>query len=128
MLVSGFLNVASVQFITIGMLAKAYAHLSGLRDDPVIAWFYRHFTIEKAGLAFIPLLFVGAVILVSVIFKWASQGFGNLDAAKPLFFGTMCMLNGIQVALASYLFSIMALPRHIDQLPVQSMDTGIKDV
>ena len=127
MIVGGLLNIVSMQVIAIGMLAKAYAHLSGLRNDPVVAWFYRWFTFERTFLLSLPLILIGLLELGRVILKWTLSGFGPLDQARVLFFAFLCIVNGVQIASASYLFSIMALPRHIDAMPSQAENTGIPD-
>lgn len=127
MLVGGVLNILSIQIITIGLLAKAYGHLSGLHEDKVVAWFYRGFTFERAciisGLAII----AGLVLALRVVLEWISVGFGNLNQQRLLFLALICLVNGVQVGAASFLFSIMALPRHIDQMPPEAKDTGIAD-
>ncbi len=117
MIMGGMLNILSIQFITMGLLAKAYAHLSGLREDPLIAWFYEKFTFEKFIMLTIPFILIGLGIVMAVIIKWIRGGFGILDEARLLFFGIICFVNGVQVFAASYLFSIMALPRHIGRAP-----------
>jgi hypothetical protein len=111
MIMAGLLNITSVQIITIGMLAKAYAHLSGLRYDPVIAWFYRWFTFERVSIFSVIIVVLGVVITVKTVVQWVAGGFGNLNEARPLFFALLCLVNGIQLGAAGYLFSIMALPR-----------------
>jgi glycosyltransferase involved in cell wall biosynthesis len=125
MIMGGFLNVAAVQLLTIGLLAKAYAHLSGLRNDPVVAWFYRHFTFEKAILIVAPVVAVGFGIILKVFWVWAQSGFGALNEARLLFLGLVLGLNGIQMATTAYLLSIMALHRHVDSMPLQAVRTGI---
>ncbi len=121
MLVGGLLNVISIQVITIGLLAKAYAHLSGLREDTVIAWLYRRLTFETAVLISLPLLLLGAGLVVFVTAKWVASGFGALNETRALFFALLCLVNGVQIATAAYLFSIMALPRRLEP-PSQSDD------
>ncbi len=118
MLVGGLLNIISMQAITMGLLSKAYAYLSGLRDDPVIAWLYRHYTFEKAVALAVPVVLLGLGLVARIIYAWVRAGYGDLDAARPMFFGILCLVNGVQLASASYLFSIMALPRHVDRSPV----------
>lgn len=127
MLAGGVLNIISVQIITIGLLAKAYAHLSGLHDDPVMAWFYRWFTFEKACAISGIVVLVGLIIALRVLFEWVVSGFGPLNQQRLLFLAVLCLVNGVQVGAASFLFSIMALPRHIDRLPPAAAATGIKD-
>lgn len=125
MIMGGFLNIAAVQLLTIGLLAKAYAHLSGLRNDPVVAWFYRHFTFEKAILIVSPVVVFGFGIILKVFWVWARSGFGALNEARLLFLGLVLGLNGIQMATTAYLLSIMALSRHLEAVPPQAARTGI---
>jgi len=128
MLLGGLLNIVSIQIITIGALAKAYAHLSGLRNDTFISWLYCKLNFEKATLFVSPLIIGGLVLIVNVIWKWVAGGCGSLNEARPLFFGIVCLANGVQIAAAAYLFSIMALPRHVDKMPSGSEKTGIPNL
>jgi hypothetical protein len=127
MLIGGVLNILSIQVITIGLLAKAYGHLSGLHDDPVVAWFYRWFTFERACIVSGAIILLGILLTVAVVTEWVTSGFGALDQQRLLFFALICLVNGVQVGAASFLFSIMALPRHIDRMPPEAEKTGIAD-
>ncbi len=127
MLIGGVLNIASIQVITIGLLAKAYGHLSGLHEDAVVAWFYRWFTFEKACLVAGLVMALGLVIALKVTVEWVASGFGALNQQRLLFFAVLCLVNGVQLGAASFLFSIMALPRHLDHLSPQACETGIVD-
>ena len=127
MLIGGVLNILSIQIITIGLLAKAYGHLSGLHDDPVVAWFYRWFTFERACIVSGVIIVIGIVLTAMVVITWVSSGFGALNQQRLLFLALICLVNGVQVGAASFLFSIMALPRHIDRLPPEAEKTGIAD-
>jgi len=127
MLIGGVLNILSIQIITIGLLAKAYGHLSGLHEDPVIAWFYRWFTFERACIVSGIIIALGLFLTLRVVMAWVSSGFGVLNQQRLLFFALICLVNGVQIGTASFLFSIMALPRHIDRLPPEAEATGITD-
>ncbi|MFC1461679.1 glycosyltransferase family 2 protein [Verrucomicrobiota bacterium] len=127
MLIGGVLNIVSIQIITIGLLAKAYGHLSGLHEDPVVASFYRWFTFEKAFLLSLAIFLAGLVITLRVMVEWITSGFGPLDQQRLLFLALLYVVNGVQIGAASFLFSIMALPRHIDHLPPEAENTGITD-
>ncbi|NLB59796.1 MAG: glycosyltransferase [Lentisphaerae bacterium] len=127
MLIGGILNIVSLQVMTIGMLAKAYGHLSGLQEDPVVARFYRWFTFDKAALVSGVAILLGLIITLKIIIEWFISGFGALDQQRLLFFAILCLINGVQIGAASFLFSIMALPRHLDQLPPAAQETGILD-
>ncbi|NCD33124.1 MAG: glycosyltransferase [Spartobacteria bacterium] len=128
MIVGGILNIVGVQILTMGLLAKAYAHLSGLRIDPLIAWFYKHMTFEKAALVSGFLILCGALLAGGVILHWVAQGMGALDASRALLFGLICLANGVQIGAASYLFSIMALPRRLDGVVPEVANTEIDNV
>ena len=128
MIVAGLLNIVGVQILTIGLLAKSYGHLSGLRHDEFVARLYRWFTFEKAFLSSATLALAGCVIAGEVVFEWVSSGFGALNRARVLFFSLLLIIDGVQVGLASYLFSIMALPRHIDTLSPEIEKTAIVDL
>jgi len=127
MLIGGVLNITSIQIITMGLLAKAYGHLSGLHEDPVVLWFYRWFTFEKACIVSGVVFALGLLIALGVMFEWMFSGFGPLNQQRLLFLGLLFLVNGVQVGAASFLFSIMALPRHLDQLTPDIEDTGILD-
>jgi len=127
MLIGGVLNILSIQIITIGLLAKAYGHLSGLHADRIIAWFYRWFTFEKACVISSLVIGTGLVLTLWITVQWVVSGFGALNQQRLLFFALICLVNGVQIGAASFLFSIMALPRHIDRLPPESENTGVTD-
>ncbi|MEW6072782.1 MAG: glycosyltransferase [Planctomycetota bacterium] len=115
MMMGGLLSIVSIQFMTMGLLAKAYAHLSGLREDPFVAGLYRRLTFEKAILFALPLVLAGAYFCVDIVADWIAGGFGELDRARPLFFAVLCLVSGVQIATACYLFSVMALPRRLGE-------------
>ncbi len=128
MILAGLLNIVSLQVMTIGLLAKAYAYLSGLRDDPLIARFYAWFTFEKVSFLSLALVLAALAVSAVIIGNWVRSGFGPLNQSRLLFMALIVLINGMQIGLAAYLFSIMALPRHIDTLPPQVENTGIPDV
>lgn len=125
MIVGGVLNIVGIQIITIGLLAKAYGHLSGLHEDPVVAWFYRWFTFEKVFLLSLVIVLSGLFIAMRVIAEWVTSGFGPLDQQRQLLLALLCVVNGVQIGSSSFLFGIMALPRHIEQLPPHVEQTGV---
>jgi len=116
MIMAGLLNIFGVQIVSIGLLAKAYAHLSGLRHDEFVARLYRWFTFEKTFFGAVALSLCGCLLAGEVIFEWVRSGFGNLNRARVLFLSLLLLVDGVQIGLTSYLFSIMALPRAIDPL------------
>ena len=115
MIAAGILNVICAQMVGIGMIAKAYAHLSGLRKDPVVAWFYRWFTFEKAALAGGVIFLGGIVTTAAIVLKWIGGGFCSRDEGRPFVLAFLLIVNGVQFLGLAYLFSIMALPRRFDE-------------
>lgn len=128
MIIGGLLNIISMQVLTIGLLAKAYGHLSGLHDDAAIAWFYRWFTFEKASAISGLVVMAGLAITAVVIRDWIKTNLGELDQPGLLIMALVFLVNGVQMGAASFLFSIMALPRHIDSLPPEAEKTGVRDL
>jgi glycosyltransferase involved in cell wall biosynthesis len=128
LLALGALNVISMQGISIGILAKAFAHLSGIRHDQVIAWLYERLSFEAGIVISGVLMLVGSALGLHVFVRWARAGFGELDMVRRFFFSAICMVNGIQVGASSYLFSVMALPRRLDREDIATADTAIRDV
>lgn len=117
LIAGGFLNIVSTQMVLSWLLAKAYAHLSGLRKDPLLAWLYQHLSIEKAMLYCLPFALGGLGLCGYVFCGWARSGFGELDQLRLLFLGMILLINTVQMGSSAYIFSIMALPR---QLPASS--------
>ncbi len=113
MIMGGLLNLISIQLITLGLLAKAFAHLAGLRYDRTIAWLYQHLHFERCILYTLPLGLAGVAMVLRVVYVWVASGFGPLAEERLLFLGMLCVANAAQIAAAGYLFSIMALPRHL---------------
>ena len=124
MIMGGIISIISLQLILMGLLSKAYAHLSNLYRDPMIAWFYEKFTFEKAILVTLPFVLGGIGITLWVVLHWAAGGFGSLNQSRMLLLGLVFLINGVQMATSAYLFSIMALPRYIQPLPIHEEDTG----
>lgn len=117
-IMGGILNIISIQLISLGLIAKAYAHFAGLREDPLITWFYRKLTFERVIVYTLPITLLGLAITAKVFIQWIASGFGPMDEAKILFFGMLCLINGTQVWATGYVLSILALPRHVGRFPV----------
>lgn len=117
MIMAGMLNIVSGQILLIGMLAKAFAHLTGLRNDPLIAWLYRFFHYEWITGVAVAILLSGAGGVGWVIWRWAQNGFGSLNEGRLLFFASLLVINGVLAVSGAYLFSIMALPHRTGGSP-----------
>jgi glycosyltransferase involved in cell wall biosynthesis len=111
MIVAGLLNVTSLQILTMGVVALAYAHVSGLRRNPMIDWFYRRLTFERLVLLTLPLVLGGLAFTFRVVLHWALGGFGQLHEARALLFGALLLIDSVQICATGYVLSIMGLPR-----------------
>ena len=111
MMMGGLLNILSVQAITIGLLAKTYAHQSGLRRDPVVAWLLRHLTLERALAVTVPPILLGSGMAAWIVLSWMASGFGDLDESRLLFLAILLLVNGFQLATSAYLLAIMKVPQ-----------------
>ncbi len=128
MLLVGVLNIVSMVFISIGILAKAYAHLSGIRHDPFIAWLYCHLSFEVGALLSGVLVLIGVILGGYVAWEWVAEGSSGLHMLRPLIFSTLCIINSAQLGAACYLFSIMALPRRMNIVAPEDEETAIVEV
>jgi glycosyltransferase involved in cell wall biosynthesis len=131
LLLVGLFNIISLQILTGGMIAKAYAHLSGFRHDPVVAWLYEHLSFSMMSRISLTMLGVGIVGIPAVIAVVGPSHFSAADSSETfrfIFFCVICIINGVQVSVANYLYSVMALPRHLNAVPRAARETAIQDL
>lgn len=112
MLAGGFLTIVSVQILCLGVLAKAYSFTEHFqKDDKLIAWLLRHFTLEKALVIGGAGVVVGVIFAGGVLWRWVASGFGELQAVRPLFFGSVILVNSLQFTFNSFLLSMMTIQK-----------------
>ena len=130
MLFLAILNVASLQILTGAMSARIYAHLNGFRPDALISWLYRRVHFGSAVVVSAAWLLLGmlGVLFFGSQFSRSPELFQKSDTTRLMLLSLCLIVNGLQVWLAAYLASIMALPRHLDRLPAEAEDTGIADI
>ena len=130
MLLLAILNVSSLQVLTGAMTARSYAHLNGFRPDALIAWLYRHIHFRSAVSVSAVWLLLGlaGLLFFGSQFSRSPELFQKPDTTRLLLLCMCLIVNGLQVWLAGYLASVMALPRHMDHLPAEAEDTGMADV
>ena len=130
MLLLAILNVSSLQVLTGAMTARSYAHLNGFRPDALIAWLYRHLHFGSAVSVSAVWLLLGlaGLLFFGSQFSRSPELFQKPDTTRLLLLCMCLIVNGLQVWLAGYLASVMALPRHMDHLPAEAEDTGMADV
>jgi len=112
MLIGGFLTIVSVQVLCLGVLAKAYSFTEHFqKDDRLITWLLRHFTLERALVIGAVGIGVGVYFAGDVVWRWIASGFSELRAVRPLFFGLVILVNSLQFIFNSFLFSMMTIQK-----------------
>lgn len=113
LLVVAVLNLISLQVLLTGMLAKAHAHVAGIRSDDWVAWLYEHFTLERALAVAVVVMVAGfGLAAIQISFGGSSPTTSQLSRMT---FGVLVLLNGVQTLTSSYLISILALPQRSDE-------------
>ncbi len=128
MILVAVLNIASMQIMTGGMIARIYAHLNGFRRDALIAWLYSRFHFKSGVIVSAVLLVLGLLGMVGVVAVGSRVVIMRSDTTRVLLFGMCCFVNGLQLWVASYMTSIMALPRHAELMPPEAEKTGMADM
>lgn len=88
-------TIVGYQLVIFAFFAKTYA-ITHLGEAPVFEKFYRHITIERAGLAGILLSLFGAAIYWGIFKKWIHIQFGPLNEIKNAILALMLVTIGIQ--------------------------------
>ena len=131
MLFLGLLNIISVQILTGGMIAKAYAHLSGFRDDALVAWLYEHLSFSMMARLSLTMFALGSAGILTTVSIVGPGHFGSsvgTDTFRLILLCVIILVNGMQLAVSNYLYSVMALPRHLDAVPPAAKDTALQDL
>jgi len=112
MLAGGFLTIVRGQLLCLGVLAKAYSFAEHFqKDDKLVVWLLRHFTLERALLLGAVGIGIGVYFAGGVVWKWVASGFGELRAVRPLFFGLVILVNSLQFIFNSFLFSMITIQK-----------------
>ena len=109
MFFSSALIVIGYQLIIFSAFAKSYAmnHL-GEKSD-FMQKIYNLITIERASIAGIIILLLGAFIYTFIISKWVGNGFGSLNEIKNSIVGLTLIILGVQTIFSSFMLSILSI-------------------
>jgi glycosyltransferase involved in cell wall biosynthesis len=110
MLMGGLFNIIGVQVTVFGLLGKAYFYVEKFQErNRFIEYCYRKLTFNRVLFFGVVYLVIGLAFVLSVVYEWARNDFGPLDAPRMLFFGSVVTINAVQVIITSFLFSMIAI-------------------
>jgi hypothetical protein len=109
-----FMMVSGVQLVTIGVLSRYYAHITGFlpatgRSD----WLIRNISTDRlalnAGIVFVS----GALFFGYAVARWAHLGFGPLydtEIPRIVMLGLSLIIIGLQLFFSAFLLGVMEIP------------------
>jgi glycosyltransferase involved in cell wall biosynthesis len=94
------------------VIAKTFSMGAGLARPGrwltrLLAWF----TLERGLAAGLALLLAGLALEVKIVLDWIRSGYGTLMAVRGIVVGMTAMVLGLQTVFASFLVSLMLIPR-----------------
>ncbi len=111
--IAGMVVLFGYQMILFGCFARIFAFTRGLLPrNHILSRAFGFFTLEKGLVAGLLILLAGVVILLSAVFGWAREGFGNLnplESTRTVIAGRTLASIGIQTILFSLIFSYLGL-------------------
>ncbi len=115
LLFSSLFVILGYQSVLFAVLTKAFAVAQGFHPStPDVQRFFRVFNLERGLLAGALVTAVGLALLVTVLIRWWSLGFGPLHYRATLRLsipGVMLTSLGVQTVLFSFFASILGLAR-----------------
>ena len=109
MFVSAVLVIVGYQVMLFSLFAKTYAITHLGEENRFIQSLYRYVTIEKASLAGILVVSAGAIIYITIFFKWINSGFGAIQEIKLSIVALTLIAFGIQTIFSSFMLSILGI-------------------
>jgi hypothetical protein len=112
---AGFMIMVGYTSMTVGIAARIYAmneELGPSSSETLNRWF-RSITLERGLLAGALAVVIGAIIVSSVLARWASVSFGPLpleSTIRPMLAGGFLVAIGFQTILMSFFYSMLGLP------------------
>ncbi len=111
-LLGSLLCILGYQTLNTGFQAKAYAQNQEFKfNDPFIARFYKHFSLEKGIFLGLLLFGIGFATDLYVLLEWVKAGYKNLDKASTVALSSTLMILGVQTIFSSFFLSILSLKK-----------------
>jgi glycosyltransferase involved in cell wall biosynthesis len=108
--IASMLCVLGAQAGWLGISARTVAVIHGFDpEDRFLSGFYRRFTLERGLTLALAFLIAGAIIGGWVVWRWAGQGFPELDEIRPLLFGITLIIVGVQSSFNAFFLSLLGI-------------------
>lgn len=109
MLIGAVGNITGLQIGVLGLIAKAYGHFTGLRTDRFIEWWSGRLRLEHGLILGAVMFMIGVFSVIHVGAGWPKVDLRNQASLRLLIFGLVVISNGITVAFASFILSLMTI-------------------
>ena len=104
--------ILGYDFVLFDVFAKTFSMGSGLaRPNRWLSALMRAFTLERGLLAGFVLFLAGLGVELKITLDWMRTGYGTLMAVRGIAIGMALMVLGAQTLVASFLVSLLSLPR-----------------
>jgi hypothetical protein len=108
--IASMLCVLGTQVAWLGISARTVAVIHGFDpEDRFITDFYRRFTLERGLVLAMLFLLAGALIGGYVVWKWAANGFPQLDEIRPLLLAVTLVIVGVQSTFNAFFLSLLSV-------------------
>ena len=108
--IASMLCVLATQAAWLGISARTVAVIHGFDpEDHFITAFYRRFTLERGLVLALVFVVVGAAIGGYVVWKWAAQGFPQLEEIRPLLLAVTLVIVGVQSSFNAFFLSLLSV-------------------
>jgi glycosyltransferase involved in cell wall biosynthesis len=118
-----FMMVAGVQLVTVGLISRYYAHVTGVlpatsRSD----WLTRNISTDRLVLDAAVLLGAGILFFGYAVVRWANLGFGPLDDSeipRIVVLSLSLIVIALQLFFSAFLLGVLEIPIKQRKSPVQ---------
>jgi hypothetical protein len=108
--VSSMLCVLGAQAAWLGVSARTVAVIHGFDpEDTFITAFYDRFTLERGLFVALTFVLAGCFVASWVIWRWAADGFPQLDEIRPLLLGVTLVIVGVQSTFNAFYLSLLGV-------------------
>jgi len=109
-----FMMVAGVQLVTVGLISRYYAHITGfLPKTDGSDWLIRNMSTDRLALD-AGIIFAGGTLFFGyALARWAHLGFGPLsdsEIPRTVTLGLSLIVIGLQLFFSAFLLGVMEIP------------------
>jgi glycosyltransferase involved in cell wall biosynthesis len=112
MFIASLLLIIGYQLIIFAFFGKSYAITHLGERNTFIENLYKKITIEKVALPSLILIFVGALIYLTILIQWISNGLPALEQTKNSILALTFIVLGTQTFFSSFMLSILGIKHH----------------